>query len=35
MAPTELTVHAFFLNYTEEIDQVEAQKLETPDDGSF
>jgi hypothetical protein len=24
-----------FLNYTEESDQVEAQKLETPDDGSF
>jgi hypothetical protein len=24
-----------FLNYTEESDQVEALKLETPDDGSF
>jgi hypothetical protein len=33
MAPTELTVHVF-LDYTEESDQVEAQKLETPDDGS-
>jgi hypothetical protein len=33
MAPTELTVR--FLNYTEESVQVEAQKLETPDDGSF
>jgi hypothetical protein len=33
MAPTELTV-LVFLNYTEESDKVEAQKLENPDDVS-
>jgi hypothetical protein len=32
MAPTHSTC---FLNYNEDSEQVEAQKLEIPDDGSF